>query len=56
MILYLSGQKKNGANETKPPFGTRIKIMGEEHLVDPPIKYIGAFSYPPASEASRGVY
>ena len=40
MILYLSGQKKNGANETKAPFGARIKIMGEEQLVDPPIIYM----------------
>ena len=48
LLFCLSGQNKKGSkknNEVKRPlleqrniFGTRVKIMWEERLVDPPIQ------------------
>ena len=39
-----SGTNKN--NGTKDMFGARIKIMGEEQLVDPPIDFITSANVP----------
>ena len=42
-LLYLSGfnmMEDNSANKTKDILGARMKIMWEEHFVDPLIAYI----------------
>ena len=40
IITFVDNEVKRPLREQRNMFGARIKIMWEEHLVDPPIHYL----------------
>ena len=49
LVIVFVWLKEKGRQQDKGPFGTRIKIMCEEQLVDPQMDYITSVNVPQSS-------